>query len=54
MQKDRTLLERLQARLDEAAKRLPEGAGPEDVKRLKGELLELKDELRHATSAFKV
>ncbi|TPW19039.1 MAG: hypothetical protein FD126_3084, partial [Elusimicrobia bacterium] len=54
VQKDRTLLERLQARLDEAAKRLPEGAGPEDVKRLKGELLELKDELRHATSAFKV
>lgn len=54
VQKDRTLLERLQARLDEAAKRLPDAAGAEDVKRLKAELLELKEELRHATSAFKV
>lgn len=47
VQKDRTLLERLQARLDEAVKRAP-------ADELKAELRELKEELRHATSAFKV
>ncbi|MBI3299966.1 MAG: methyl-accepting chemotaxis protein [Elusimicrobia bacterium] len=54
VQKDRTLVERLQVRLDEALKRLPETAGAADLERLKGELRELKDELKHATSAFKV
>ena len=54
VQKDRTLAQRLEARLGEAVQRLPDSAGPEDVKRLKDELLALKGELAHATAAFKV
>ena len=54
VQKDRTLVSRLETRLDEAVKRLGASNGPEDLSRLKGELLELKDELKHVTSAFKV
>lgn len=54
VQKDRTLVSRLETRFEEAVKRIPESAGPEDLSRLKKELLELKDELKHITSAFKV
>ncbi|MDE2292153.1 MAG: methyl-accepting chemotaxis protein [Elusimicrobia bacterium] len=54
VQKDRTLVERLQGRLEEAVKGLPESAGAAETERLKGALRELKEELRHVTSAFKV
>lgn len=54
VQKDRTLVERLQGRLDEAVKALPESAGPQELAKLRDTLRELKDELRHATSAFQV
>ena len=54
VQKDRTLVERLSARLDETVKRLPESAGPTEFARLKDELRGLKDELQHVTSALKV
>lgn len=54
VQKDRTLVDRLLARFDEAVKRLPASASPKDLEQLKEELLGLKEELRHVTSAFKV
>jgi methyl-accepting chemotaxis protein len=49
MQKDRNLVEHLSAKLDEAAKKLPDNAAA-----ARAELESLKLELRHLTRSFKV
>jgi methyl-accepting chemotaxis protein len=53
VQKDRSLVAHLGARLDKVLKSLPEDKGPE-LPALREELKSLKAEIEHLTSAFKV
>jgi methyl-accepting chemotaxis protein len=54
IQKDRTLIEHLTARMEETLKKLPESPTSSDIENLKSDLKELREELQHVTSGFKV
>jgi len=54
VQKDRTLLEHLASKLEETLKKIPDSPSESDVADFKSDLRELREELRHVTSGFKV